>query len=139
MKVALIAALAMVLQDVFGVLMMQYEANSLELPARRSWRDYVGGGWTAWAPAVLDQLAWMVGITTTTISVEAFAGHHTSTKVVVFAAVSAANMIGSRMGQEIGIVLLRRKKAKVGFRTKDERLADLENHVALLIGQRKPG
>lgn len=79
MGAALIAALAMLLQDITGFLMMQYESNSLSLPPRRRpvwkyWRDYVGGGWKAWAGPILDQLQWMVGITTTTISVTAFGG-----------------------------------------------------------------
>lgn len=129
MNIALLAALAMVLQDILGTIMMQLEASSLDLPRRCSWRDYVGGGWRAWGSALLDQAQWMVGITTTTISVEAFSGHDFGLKAAVFIAVSLANIIGTRTGQELGIALLRKRNKQ--FKTVGSRLARLESHLDL--------
>jgi hypothetical protein len=125
MLIALLAAGAMVLQDILGTIMVQLEAGSLSLPRRKTWRDYVGGGWRAWGSALLDQMQWMVAITTTTISVEAFSGHDVHLKVIVFVAVSIANLIGSRTGQELGIWLLRRRGKT--FVSVEDRLTALEN------------
>ena len=133
MLIALIAALAMVLQDITGVVMVQLEAGSLGLPQRKSWRDYIGGGWRAWGSALLDQMQWMVAITTTTISVTAFSGHDFHLKVIVFVAVSIANIVGSRTGQEIGIWLLRRRGKT--FVSVEDRLAALENIISSPEGQ----
>ena len=120
--IALLAALAMLVQDITGVTMMQYEALSLQLPYRRHWTDYFLGGWKAWRGAVMDEIGWIVGITSTTISVEAFGGHDFGRKVAVFAGVSAANLIGSRIGQELGIWSDRRGKNK----SLEKRVAELE-------------
>lgn len=120
--IALLASLAMVFQDITGVAMMQFEALSLQLPERKRWRDYVLGGWKAWRGAVMDELGWVVGITSTTISVEAFGGHDFGRKVAVFVGVSAANLIGSRIGQELGIWSDRRGRNK----SLESRVAKLE-------------
>lgn len=127
---ALIAALAMVLQDVAGVVMMQYEANSLTLPPRTKWSDYIFGGWKAWASAILDQAQWTVGITTTTISVKAFGGSNLGQMALVFSLVSLANLIGSRTGQELGIWLLRRRGHSAA--TVEARILDHEQRLAAL-------
>ena len=129
MTIALIAALAMVLQDILGTIMMQLEASSLDLPRRCSWRDYIGGGWRAWGSALLDQAQWVVGITTITISVNAFSGHNFGLKAAVFIAVSVANIVGTRTGQELGIALLRKRNKR--FETVGSRLERLEAHVGL--------
>lgn len=128
MLIALIAALAMLFQDVLGTVMVQLEAGSLNLPQRKTWRDYISGGWRAWGSAILDQLQWMVAITTTTISVTAFSGHNLHLKVIVFFAVSIANIVGSRSGQELGIWLLRRRGKT--FVSMEDRVAALERITA---------
>ena len=91
MLVALIAAGAMVLADVLAVIMVQMEA------ANR--------GWFAGA---MDGLGWIVGITTTSISVRVLNGHSTTGKVWVILLVTAANVFGTKLGQVIGSRLLRR-------------------------------
>lgn len=135
MKLALLAGLAMFLQDVAGVVMMQFEAHSLTLqlrrPFRRYWQDWVGGGWKAWAAAWLDEASWIVGITTTTISVTAFAGHSWSEKLWVGLFVSAGNLLGSRTGQNLGVLLLQHRGHQPRPpRPHPERLAELELRAA---------
>jgi hypothetical protein len=83
--IALWAALAMVAQDVFAVLLVQAEARG-----------------RAALSAVLDSLMWLASIATTTISVTALQSHHLGAKTVVIVAVSAANMVGSFSGVKIG-------------------------------------
>jgi len=85
MHIVILAALAMVFQDCLGVMMVQAEA-----------RDR---GWLAGA---LDACGWLFGIATTTISVSALQGHDTGLKIAVIVAVSAANILGSKLGQMIG-------------------------------------
>ncbi len=85
MHIVILAALAMVVQDILAVMMVQAEA-----------RDR---GWTA---GFLDAAGWGFGIATTTISVTALQGHSTGLKIAVVVAVTAANIIGSKMGQVIG-------------------------------------
>ena len=85
MKVAILAALCMVAQDVLSVLMVQAEARN------RGWLS----GW-------LDAVAWLFGIGTLAISVTALQGHDTREKVLVVVFVSAANILGSWAGVKIG-------------------------------------
>lgn len=83
--IPLLAALAMVLQDVLSVGLVQAEARN---------RAALAG--------TLDTLAWLAGITTLSISVTTLQGHSTSQKIIVVLAVSAANFIGSYLGVKIG-------------------------------------
>ena len=82
---ALYAAVAMIVQDILCVLMVQAEARN-----------------RGWLSGLFDSLGWPAGILTTTISVTAFQGHDMTTKVVVATAVTAANFIGSLIGVWIG-------------------------------------
>jgi hypothetical protein len=83
--IALYAAIAMVIQDVLCVMMVQAEARNR--------------GWLAGA---FDSIQWLAAISTTTISVTALQGHDFGEKVLVVCAVSAANLFGSLLGVEIG-------------------------------------
>jgi len=83
--VALIAAAAMVVTDVMGVIMVMAEAHN------RGWL----AGW-------MDTAQWLVGIVTTTISVTALQGHSFGEKALVVLLVSAANLFGTKLGQVIG-------------------------------------
>lgn len=83
--VALWAAVAMFVQDVLAVLLVQAEARN------RAWLS----GW-------LDSLMWVASILTTTISVTAFQGHDLTKKIVVVAAVTLANLLGSVTGVRLG-------------------------------------
>jgi len=78
---AIIAALTMVVTDV----LVQAEARN------RGWL----AGW-------MDTAQWIVGITTTTITVTALQGHDMTEKVAVVVLVSAANLFGTKLGQMIG-------------------------------------
>ena len=89
MVVALIAALAMVANDICSTILVMAEA------AER--------GWLAGA---MDTLGWGVAICTTTISVTALQGHSLSEKVWVVALVSSANLFGTKLGQVAGTRLL---------------------------------
>lgn len=82
---ALIAAVAMVITDILGVIMVMAEARD------RGWL----AGW-------MDTAQWLVGITTTTITVTALQGHNWSEKIAVVVLVSAANLFGTKLGQLIG-------------------------------------
>ena len=79
------AALCMLVQDVLGVLLVDAETR--------------GHGWLA---GLVDALMWGFGIATTTITVTALQGHDLRDKVAVIAAVSLANVLGSRIGVELG-------------------------------------
>lgn len=85
MNVALLAALAMVIQDLVGVLLVQAEARN-----------------RAWQAAACDSLMWLAGISTTSISVTALQGHSLHEKVLVVVFVSLANVIGTFSGVLIG-------------------------------------
>lgn len=95
MLIALVAAGAMVLTDILGVILVQAEA------ANR--------GWLAGA---CDCAGWYVGIATTTVSVTTLAGHDTARKMWVLALVGAANVIGTKLGQVLGKKLLGRMNAQ---------------------------
>lgn len=75
----------MVVQDILGVLMVQAEARN-----------------RGWLTGTFDSLGWLAAIFTTTLSVTALQGHDTTLKVVVVAAVTAANFAGSLIGVAIG-------------------------------------
>ena len=123
-----LAFISMFFQDVFGVGMMQFEALSLQLPERTRPLDYILGGWRAWRAAVFDQFGWMVGFTTTVIGVNAIDGHSWALRIEVIVAISIANLLGSRTGQELGIWSDRRGK-KI---TLEARVASLEGELARL-------
>lgn len=133
-EIAIIAALAMIVQDITGTLMVQLEGNSLTLPIRKTWRDYIGGGWKAWGAAGMDQLQWMVWAASTTITVTAFSGHNLTEKITVFIMVSIANIVGTRTGQELGIWLLRRRKPD--YICIEDRVERIEQ--ALAVGTASP-
>lgn len=89
--VALIAALSMICADVLATVMVQMEAAN--------------HGWFA---GVMDGLGWIVGITTTSISVRVLNGHSTTGKVWVILFVTVANVLGTKLGQVTGQKLLGR-------------------------------
>ena len=105
---AFVAALAMVVQDILGIVL-------LLAATRNRWR--VAG--------VMDSLQWLVCITTTTISVSVLQGHHIYEKILVIALVSLANFFGTVWGEKIGTHFVK-DRAK----THEERLTDLENYVS---------
>lgn len=83
--VVALAALAMVIQDVFGVLLTQAQARN--------------HGWLA---GTFDSLQWGAAIVTTTVSVTALQGHDLPFKVAVIAAVTVANFAGALLGVALG-------------------------------------
>ena|ERR1035437_2417916 len=83
--IVVLAALAMVLQDIVATVMVMCEAK--------------GRGWLA---GILDAIGWIVGITTLTISVSALQGHDTPKKVAVIVLVTIANVLGTKLGQLVG-------------------------------------
>ena len=85
MTVAIVAALAMFVQDVIGTVMVMSEAKN-----------------RGWLAGVLDSAGWLVGITTTTIAVTALNGHDTGKKIAVVVLVSVANLFGTKTGQVLG-------------------------------------
>lgn len=85
MIVAIIAALAMAVQDVLSTVMVMAEAKN-----------------RGWLAGCMDGLCWIVGITTTTISINALNGHSLSTKVAVVVLVTLANVFGTKGGQLVG-------------------------------------
>lgn len=89
--VAVLAAVAMLVQDVFGAAMVLLEAKE--------------HGWVAGA---LDSGMWLFGILTTSISVTALQGHDTVEKVMVLGLVSVANVVGTRLGVWMGHLLNQR-------------------------------
>lgn len=85
MQIAVLAALAMVVNDIFGTLMVQAEARN-----------------RGWLAGMFDSLQWFATITTTTISVTALQGHSLHEKVLVICLVTAANLCGSAIGVYVG-------------------------------------
>ena len=85
MTVALIAALAMLVQDALSTVLVMAEAKN-----------------RGWLAGSMDAAAWIVGITTTTISINALNGNDFTTKVEVVVLVSVANVLGTKIGQLIG-------------------------------------
>lgn len=90
MTQALLAALFMVVQDILAVVLVQAEAS-----------DKKGSGALA---AAMDALMWIVAISSTTIAVHS----HGVEKIEVYALVTAANVVGTLSGKEIGNRLLKR-------------------------------
>lgn len=82
---AIIAAIAMVIQDVLGTIMVMAEAKN-----------------RGWLAGVMDSAGWIVSITTATIAITAFQGHNMNEKVLVVILVSLANLFGTKLGQMIG-------------------------------------
>lgn len=82
---ALWAALAMFVQDVCGVLLVQAEARN-----------------RGWLAALFDSLMWLAQITCTSISVTTLQSGHLSTKALVICAVELANVAGCIIGVAIG-------------------------------------
>ena len=82
---ALIAAITMLVTDVLGVIMVQAEARN-----------------QGWLAGWMDTAQWIVGITTTTITVTVLQGHSLAMKSVVVVLVSAANLFGTKLGQVLG-------------------------------------
>ena len=89
----LVAAVCMLIQDILGVLLVDAESR--------------GHGWMAGG---LDSASWLLAIATTTISVTALQGHSLGQKAEVLVAVSAANVIGSRLGVYFGERFVARQK-----------------------------
>ena len=85
MLIALWAALAMVVQDILGVLMVQSENRK---------RGTLAG--------VFDAAGWLFALVTLKYSLAAVDGHNTSLKVLVVLSVTVANIIGSRLGVMFG-------------------------------------
>lgn len=79
--IAIIAALAMVVQDVLSVFVVQAEARN---------RAVLTG--------VFDTAAWLAVVTTQAISITALQGHDLREKVVVIVFISCANFAGSVLG-----------------------------------------
>lgn len=94
MIAALLAAAAMVLTDVLATIMVMAEAREM--------------GWVA---GILDAAGWLVSIACTAISVDVLTGSGPFiNKVYVIVFVSAANLLGTKAGQEIGSRVLPSKK-----------------------------
>jgi CDP-diglyceride synthetase len=94
MLIAIYAALAMFVQDVLAVCLVQAEARN---------RASLAAG--------LDSAMWLASISTTTISVTALQGHHLDVKAVVVIAVTLANVVGSFVGVTIGKRFIRQAPA----------------------------
>jgi hypothetical protein len=93
----------MMIQDTLGIILL--------LAATRN---------RGWLAGIMDSVQWLVGITTTTISVSAFQGHSMTEKILVVAIVSAANLFGTKLGEVLG-------NKYVGVGTIHQRVAALEN------------
>lgn len=83
--VIIAAALAMFVQDLLAVLMVQAEARN---------RAFLAG--------LLDCLQWPAGMLTTAVTVTAFQGHDGARTGAVIAAVTAANFAGTWTAVHIG-------------------------------------
>lgn len=94
MIAALLAALSMVACDVLATIMVMAESREM--------------GWVA---GILDAAGWLVSIACTAISVDVLTGSGPLVnKVYVVVFVSAANLLGTKAGQEIGSRVLPSKK-----------------------------
>src|ERR1700691_4151378 len=85
LEIAVVAAAAMLVTNVIGT--VEAVASSKD----RGWL----AGW-------LDAAAWIVAITTTTLTVTALQRHSFSEKAFVVVLVSAANVFGTKMGTVFG-------------------------------------
>lgn len=95
----------MVVTDVIGVIMVVAEARN-----------------RGWLAGFMDSLQWIVGITTTFITINALNGHNFETKVWVVILVSAANLFGTKLGAFIAHRWVKDK-------TYEQRLSALEAHI----------
>ena len=87
------AAVAMLVQNVLAVLLVQAEARN---------RAVLAG--------LLDCLMWPAGMVTTTITVTALQGHHAGLKGEVIAAVTLANFVGSSAAVSLGRRFIRARR-----------------------------
>lgn len=90
MIIALYAALAMILQDILAVCLVQAEARN-----------------RAVAAGLLDCAGWLATITTAAISITTLQGNDFRLKVFVLLFVTAGNFIGSYSGVKIGQRLIK--------------------------------
>ena len=107
MIVAILAAVAMLAQDIIAVPLTQAEARN---------RAHLAG--------ILDTAGWLVAITTTFISVDALQGHNTAEKVWVILLVSGANYVGTLLGTKVGARYVHEDATKLA-----QRVAALEEKV----------
>ena len=94
---ALLAAAAMLIQDICGVLLVQAEARN-----------------RAGLAALFDSIMWLAQISTVTISVTALQGHQFDAKAIIILFVEAANIAGCFAGVAIGRRWIRETKAACG-------------------------
>jgi hypothetical protein len=90
MEVAILAALAMVTQDIFEVLKDQAQVRNRAILA-----------------GLFDSLMWLAVITTTAISVTILQGHSLSHKILVVGLVTIANFVGQGTGVLLGQRLIK--------------------------------
>jgi len=90
MLIALYAALAMFVQDIFYVLLTQAEARN---------RAQLAGA--------LDSFAYLASLVVTVQAVTTLQGHDLGRKVIVLAAITAANYVGAVTGVLIGKRLIK--------------------------------
>lgn len=90
---AIIAAVAMVIQDLFGVARTQAEARN-----------------HAWLTAHFDSLLYFTTIATSTVTVTTFQGHSLSQKILVVVLVTIANYIGCLSGVWLGRKFIKETK-----------------------------
>jgi hypothetical protein len=83
--IALLAGLAMLVQDLIAVPLVQAESQ-----------------YRAHMAACLDVAGWLVAIATTSIAVNALTGHDTDKKIAVVLVVSTANYVGTYSGVKLG-------------------------------------
>ena len=92
MLIVVLAALAMIVQDILAVCLVQAEARN-----------------RAGLAAALDAVMWLASISVTSISVTAIQGHNLDVKGAVIVAVTLANVAGSYIGVRIGERLIKAK------------------------------
>ena len=80
-----LAALAMVVDDVLAVMLVQAEARN---------RAVLSG--------ILDSFMWMFSMLVTVTTVNVMQGHHFEKKAVAVGAITLANFVGSMAGVRIG-------------------------------------
>lgn len=109
--VAIVAALAMLLDDIFYACVTLFEASG-----------------KSWLAGLCDMLGYYAGITTTTVAVTTLSGHSLLAKAWVLLFVGAANVLGTALGAETGKFLLRRLHTDT-VETLAARVARLENVI----------
>ena len=85
MGIALLAGCCMVIQDIFGTLLVIAESKG---------REWLAGG--------LDAGMWLVGIITTSHAVATLNGHSGKEKIYVLTMVTGANVFGTVAGVKLG-------------------------------------